>query len=433
MAQKLELLLPRGMRDLPPEEAILQNTVLDTIRDVFELFGYVPLETPAVERMEILTAKFAAGEGTDVSKEIFSVLDQGERMLGLRFDMTVPMARFVAMNPTTKLPFKRYAIGKVFRDGPVKLGRYREFYQADADIVGVEGPLADVEGVLLAAEVFRRLDLDIVISCSSRELLYELMEFLQVPKAIRAPTIIALDKLKKIGEEAVVKEMVEHGLDETIAKKLLSMTEISGSNEEKLMALEKILQESHATANLREIFKHLTRVPNLVFDPTLARGLAYYTGFFFECVLKKSAIGSSLVGTGRYDRLIGDFLGGKNNFPAVGISFGVSVIADALKEKGFRLKKTLTRVYVIPVSEKERSYAHDLLSQLRAAKIPSDMDMLERSIGKNMAYADALEIPFVMVVGEEEMKAGLVTLKNLESGHQEKLSVDEAIKKMKSS
>ncbi|MCB0386334.1 MAG: ATP phosphoribosyltransferase regulatory subunit, partial [Bdellovibrionales bacterium] len=159
----VELMLPKGMRDLSPEDKILQQEVLDAIRQIFESYGYLPLETPLVERMDVLKAKFAAGEGTDVSQEIFSVTDQGARELGLRFDMTVPLARYVAMNPNVKLPFKRYAMGKVFRDGPIKLGRYREFWQADADIIGAPGPLADAEGVQMAAALFQKLELDVVI------------------------------------------------------------------------------------------------------------------------------------------------------------------------------------------------------------------------------------------------------------------------------
>lgn len=429
MAQKIELLLPRGMRDIPPEEALLQNTVLDTIREVFELFGYSPLETPAVERMEILTAKFAAGEGTDVSHEIFKVLDQGERSLGLRFDMTVPLARFIAMNPTVKLPFKRYAIGKVFRDGPIKLGRYREFIQADGDIVGVAGTLADSEGVLIAREVFRRLGLEVHTHCSSRELLREIMDLLEISEASRAKTIIALDKLKKIGEKEVLKEMIDHaGVPEKKAKEFLTLCSPKKSQEETLRALEEKLPGSQALKTIREILGYLKEVPDLHFDPSLARGLTYYTGFFFECVLKKSIITSSLVGTGRYDRMIGDYLGGEQQFPAVGISFGVSVICDALKEKGMPTRKTPTQVYLAPIGGIERPYAMEILNTIRRHGIRSDIDMLERSPGKNMAYANALGIPFVILVGEKEREEKKVTLKNMESGDQQMLSLEEAIK-----
>ena len=429
-ASSFDLMLPKGMRDLDPPQKILQLSVLDTIREVFELYGYLPLETPIVERMEVLTAKFAVGEGTDVSKEIFHVMDQGDRELGLRFDMTVPLCRYVAMNPTVKLPFKRYVMGQVFRDGPIKLGRYREFWQADADIIGVPGSLADCEGVMMVADVFQRLDLDVTITFSSRELLSELMDEVNIPKDMRSKVIIALDKLKKIGEKGVIAEMKAQGLSAELAKKLLSATHVTGSNQEKLQALKKTLPNSNALVRLEEIVHTLSHLKNFVFEPSLARGLEYYTGFFFECFLNKSSITSSLVGTGRYDKMIGQFLGGKQDFAAVGISFGVSVICDALQEKDPELKKCLTQVYVVPVSEHERAFALDVARQLRDVGIRTDFDLAQRGIGKNFSYADALGIPFVIVIGEEEVKKKGCTLKNMETGEQEMLTVSEAMKKI---
>ncbi len=422
-----ELMLPKGMRDRDPEDAILENQVIDLLRKTFEHYGYVPLETPVVERMDVLTAKFAAGEGTDVSKEIFKVLDQGDRELGLRFDMTVPLARYVAMCPTIKLPFKRYAIGKVFRDGPIKLGRYREFWQADADIVGVPGPLADSEGVLMAAHVFSELKLPVTISFSSRELLHELMESLSIEEALRSKAIIALDKLKKIGEEGVAKEMKTAGISEKAAKELLAVVKLKGSNEAKMKALAQSLPHSKAIPSLQKILSHFAHLDDVVFDPTLARGLSYYTGFFFECTLKESQISSSLVGTGRYDKMIGQYLGGAKEFPAVGVSFGVSVICDALREKNPELKKSLTRVFIIPVSENEIPYALETTSKLREAGINTDMDLLGRSIGKNFGYADALGIPFAVVIGEEEVKAKKLSVKNMKTGEQKKMTFEELI------
>jgi len=432
MAQhSLELMLPKGMRDLDPADKILQLRVLDTIRSVFEQYGYLPLETPVVERMEVLTAKFAVGEGTDVSKEIFRVEDQGDRELGLRFDMTVPLCRYVAMNPTIKLPFKRYVMGQVFRDGPIKLGRYREFWQADADIIGVPGPLADAYGVMMAADVFKKLGLNATIYFSSRELLQELMDFIGIEKDVRGQAIIALDKLKKIGSKGVAEEMREAGVDKKKIDQLLELTNVKGTNAEKIAFLRKSLPAGKALDTLEEILDILSSVENLVFDPSLARGLEYYTGFFFECFLNDSKITSSLVGTGRYDKIIGQFLGGKQDFAAVGISFGVSVICDALREKNPELKKSLTQVYVVPVSRNERSYALESARKLRQEGFYTDMDLVERGIGKNFAFADALGIPFVAVVGEEEKNQQKISVKNMQSGEQQKVDFEEMLKILK--
>jgi histidyl-tRNA synthetase len=428
MKQKtFELMLPKGMRDLNPDEKILQLKVLDTIRSIFERYGYLPLETPIVERMEVLTAKFAVGEETDVSKEIFQVEDQGDRDLGLRFDMTVPLCRYVAMNPTIKLPFKRYVMGQVFRDGPIKLGRYREFWQADADIIGVPGTMADCEGVMMAADVFKVLDLDTTIYFSSRELLKELMDHMEVDVEMRSKAIVALDKLKKIGEKGVAAEMKEAGLGKKQIDGLLELTSCKGSNVEKMNFLKKYLQESEALKTLEEIQTTLSFIPNLVFDPSLARGLEYYTGFFFECFLNDSKITSSLVGTGRYDKIIGQFLGGKQDFAAVGISFGVSVICDALAEKNPVLPRSLTKVYVVPVSTNERPYALETARRLREKGINTDMDLMSRGIGKNFAFADALGIPYVVVLGEEEQKQNIYTVKDMKSGEQKKVGFEELL------
>lgn len=426
----MELMLPKGMRDRDPAEKILQQRVLDTIRTVFELYGYAPLETPVVERMDVLTAKFAAGETADVMKEIFQVSDQGDRELGLRYDHTVPLCRYVAMNPNVKLPFKRYSIGKVYRDGPIKLGRYREFWQADADIIGVPSPLADCEGVMVAAEVFRRLELDVVIKVGSREILNDLMAHVGLDQKHWSQATISLDKLAKIGEKEVLKEMTEAGVPADSAKALLEVVSLEGSNEEKLEQLSAVLGEQESLIKMAEILELLSHLDVVEFDPTLARGLQYYTGFIYECFLRDSQITSSLIGSGRYDEMIGQFLDGKQDFPAVGFSFGVSVICEALKEKGVEMPPSTTRAYVVAVSENERSYALELAHKLREAGINTDMDMLSRGIGKCFSYADAQSIPYVVVVGEDEMADGTATLKDMSSGDQETMSFDELMQRV---
>lgn len=430
---KTELMLPKGMRDRHPAEKILQMKVLDVIREVYELYGYSPLETPLVERLDVLTAKFAAGEEADVMKEIFQVTDQGERELGLRFDHTVPLCRYVAMNPTVKLPFKRYVIGKNFRDGPIKLGRYREFWQADADMIGVPGIAGDCEGVMIAAEVFKRLDLDVVIKVGSREILNDMMKHIGLAEDLRSKATIALDKLEKIQEKGVLAEMNEHGIPEEQAQALLKVVNVSGTNQEKLQALIAELGETEGLKKMKEILEMLEGYDMVEFSPTLARGLSYYTGFIYECFMKTGKITSSLIGSGRFDKMIGQFMGGKQEIPGVGLSFGVSVICDALREKGIVVGPSLTQVYVVPVSDNERSYALKIAQQLRSESIRTDMDLIGRSIGKNFGYADTQGIPFVMVIGEDEVNDQTCSLKNLQTGDQKSMSLDEAIALVKRS
>ncbi len=422
---KQDLMLPKGMRDRDPADKILELKVLDTIREVYELYGYAPLETPMVERMDILTAKFAAGDGTDVMKEIFRVQDQGERELGLRYDHTVPLCRYIAMNPTTKMPFKRYALGRVFRDGPIKLGRYREFWQADADIIGVPGVLGDCEGVMMAAEVFKRLELDVVIKVGSRTILNTMMEKAGIPEDQKPQALIALDKLAKIGEKGVRKEMDEAGIASDACEALLKLASSSGSNQDKLNFLQQELGDSEGLSNMREILDILSDLDVVEFDPTLARGLQYYTGFIYECFTKEGKITSSLIGSGRFDKMTGQFMNGKQDFPGVGLSFGVSVIADALREKGVEMRPSMTEVYVIPVSDQERSYAMKIAQQLRADGIKTDMDLVGKSIGKNFSYADTLGIPVTVTVGEDEQTSESCSLKNLKTGDQSTCSLSE--------
>jgi histidyl-tRNA synthetase len=428
---KSKLMLPKGMRDRHPADKILQMKVLDVIREVYELYGYSPLETPLVERLDVLTAKFAAGEEADVMKEIFQVTDQGERKLGLRFDHTVPLCRYIAMNPNVKMPFKRYVIGKNFRDGPIKLGRYREFWQADADMIGVAGVAGDCEGVMIAAEVFKRLDLDVVIKIGSREILNDMMEHIGLHEDLRGKATISLDKLDKIQEKGVLAEMEQQNIPLDQAQALLKVVRVDGGNQEKLDALVVELGETDSLKKMQEILDMLSEYEMVEFSPTLARGLQYYTGFIYECFMKNSKITSSLIGSGRFDKMIGQFMGGKQEIPGVGLSFGVSVICDALREKGVEVGPSLTQVYVVPVSDNERGYALKLAQQLRSENIRTDMDLIGRSIGKNFGYADTQGIPYVMVIGEDEVKDKTCSLKNMNSGDQKSMTMDEAIQLIK--
>jgi histidyl-tRNA synthetase len=216
----MELQLPRGMRDFPPEEKILRDEVISVLKGIFELYGFSPLETPVVERWEVLSAKYSGGE--EILKETFKLTDQGGRQLGLRYDLTVPLARFVGMNPTIKRPFKRYQIGTVYRDGPIKKGRTREFYQCDADIVGSSSPLADAECVQLALDVFEKLGIDVEVKINNRKVLYELAQAAEIPEELTEAAILSLDKLEKIGPDGVLREMIERGIARVSAERFLS-------------------------------------------------------------------------------------------------------------------------------------------------------------------------------------------------------------------
>jgi histidyl-tRNA synthetase len=415
------------MRDFAPEEKILRDEVISILKRVFELYGFSPLETPVVERWEVLSAKYSGGE--EVLKETFRLTDQGGRELGLRYDLTVPLARFVGMNPTLKRPFKRYQIGTVYRDGPIKKGRTREFYQCDADIVGSSSPLADAECVQLALDVFERLGIDVVVKINNREFLYKIIEQAGIPNWAADSAILSLDKIEKIGFEGVRKELL---------KKM--PTELA----DRLLENVKRIQEPNiaAAGNLDRVLYYLNKDPRVVWTPSLARGLSYYTGTIYEVYAKNSSVTGSLAAGGRYDNMIGQFLraarGGTMNspdevWPAVGISFGLEPILEVFKEQrgDLPLRKTVTQVYVIPF-KKLLAEGRGICQQLRRAGIKTDMDFSAKGISDGLKYANAYEIPFVVIVGPDEVAAGKVKLRDMRSGAEELLAVEKLVEKLKS-
>ncbi|GBC76058.1 Histidine--tRNA ligase [bacterium HR07] len=413
----MDLQLPRGMRDFPPEEKILRDEVIAILKNLFELYGFSPLETPVVERWEVLSAKYSGGE--EILKETFKLTDQGGRQLGLRYDLTVPLARFVGMNPTIKRPFKRYQIGTVYRDGPIKKGRTREFYQCDADIVGSSLPLADAECVQLALDVFERFKIDVVVKINNRKVLYELVRAAQIPEKFTEAAILSLDKLDKIGPDEVIREMVERGIERTSAERFLS-----GAQDPQAF------KNSEGYRELEPVLSAL-RDSRVVWTPSLARGLSYYTGTIYEVYAKDSSVTGSLAAGGRYDNMIGQFLGGTEKIPAVGISFGLEPILEVLKEqrRDLPLRKTVTQVYVIPFKTLVAE-GRAVCQQLRRAGIKTDIDFSAKGISDGLKYANAYAIPFVVIVGPDEVAQGKVKLRDMRSGEEQLLTVEEVARQV---
>jgi len=420
----------KGTKDVPPEEEITRQEILDSLKNVFRLYGFSPLETPVLERVETLTAKYAGG--SEITKEIFKLSDQGGRNLGLRYDLTVPLARFVAMNPTVKMPFKRYQVGLAFRDGPIKLGRYREFWQCDADIVGSKSMIADAELIKLSLEFFKKIRLNIIIEINNRKVLDGIMEALEIPEQSRNNIIITIDKLKKVPLEDIKKELKKKGLYDKQINELLKIFRIEGNNLDKIFKLRKIVANAKGAEGLDEleqIFKYVND-KNLIFKISLARGLAYYTGTVFEAFTKdESVMRSSLAGGGRFDNMIGDFIGNAN-IPAIGISFGIDSIIDALKaSNNLKSKKTVTKVFIIPIKTEKQSVK--LTDSLRKEGINAEVDLMQRGISKNLDYANSLGIPFVIFIGKKELKAKKFKLRDMKSGKEKLLAQSSLIKILK--
>ena len=406
--------LAKGVRDFPPEIQLIRETLFERCRQAFERHGFSPFASPTIERKDTLTFKFEGDE--DVMKELFTFQDQGERELGLRFDLTVPLCRFVAQNKDLKLPFKRYEIGRVYRDGPLKLGRYREFWQCDADIVGSGHMLADAECIKTASDILSTLPFEYVIKVNNRKLLDAIMTHAGIADTHKA--IIAIDKLAKQGEDAVRKELLAVA-DEKQIDTLFSILTVEGTDNGKLKHIEEAIGEHEGIQEIREVLAFLSEQAHVQFDPTLARGLNYYTGTVYEGFLLDNAITGSVCAGGRYDNIIGAMVGENAHIPAVGISIGIDPLTDALLAEKQRFDKTPTKVFIAPI--KTTREAAEIADKLRARGINVDIDVMERSISKNLDYADKLGIPFIMIIGAKDLANQEVTLRNMQTGEEHKV------------
>lgn len=415
----------KGTCDFMPKEQRIRKEIILKLQQIFENYGYQPLETPILCYYDLLSSKYAGG--AEILKEVYKFQDQGERELGLRYDLTVPFAKFVGMNTEMRLPFKRYEIGKVFRDGPVKAGRMREFIQCDVDMVGVKSVMAEAELMIMAKNVYEMLGLDIYISYNNRKLLSGIVKASMVEEGMESSVILSLDKLEKIGAEGVKEELIEKGLNDESINKIFYFLNMK---EEKLIkslrdnpintlieAGIKELDELIAYLEAAEI-KNITR-----FSPGLARGLEIYTGTVFEVFLKDGSITSSVGAGGRYDKIIGAFLDNGKEYPAVGMTFGLDVIYAALALKGMNLEKPPVDVYIIPIGTQKESMK--ILCDLRNRGIAAEIEMDKKRVGKSLDYANKQGIPYVIILGEDELKTGKLKLRNMKAGNEIELEIKE--------
>ncbi len=411
----MDLTPPKGMRDFLPSEAAGREFLADSLRRVFQKYGFLPLETPVAERFEVLSSKFAGG--AEILKETYRFKDQGGRELSLRYDLTVPLCRVFAANPQLPKPFKRYQIAPVFRDGPLKKGRYREFVQCDVDTVGVAGVQAEAELLALGAEAFQSIGLDVKIKVNNRKLLNGILEDAGIQGEKQSGALLSLDKLEKIGEKGVLAELQsERGLSEKTASALLAAFAKAGSGKKALAVFQKTVKSEvgrQGLVELCELFALLDayNVKNAVFSPELSRGLNYYTGTVYEVFLEKGEVASSLAAGGRYDNMIGDF-SGREKTPAVGISFGLDVIGEALSGKPYQ---SPIRAFVMPIGETQKECIQ-LAQNLRSAGVNVLLDLAGRGVSKNLKWAAGQGIAFAVIIGEKEVTQGKFTVRDLTSG-----------------
>ena len=443
--------IPKGTRDFGPVETGKRNYIFDTIRKAFSLFGYSPIETPAMENLSTLMGKY----GEEGDKLLFRILNSGDYLKdvpqelleskdslslttkisekGLRYDLTVPFARFVVQNRNDiQLPFKRCQIQPVWRADRPQKGRYREFYQCDADVVGSDSLWNEVELLQLIDEVFKNLKIRVVIKLNNRKILSGIARLIGESDRIVDITV-AIDKLEKIGIEKVKEELLSKGITEDSIQKLMPVLQLSGTNSEKLSILEDILQESEegikGVEELRWIldkFENLGHNCELDIDVSLARGLNYYTGTIIEVKALDVEIGS-ITGGGRYDNLTGVF--GMPGLSGVGISFGADRIYDVLTALDLYPESVgeSVKVLFLNFGDKEAEASMKLVKELREKGVSAELYPDNVKLKKQMTYADALHIPYVAMIGERELSEGKVQIKNMTTGKQEEIEFEKIV------
>ena len=426
-----------GFMELLPKDQILFNKILDTIRKTYEEFGFIPLDTPLIEKSEVLLAK----GGGETEKQIYR-FTKGDTDMALRFDLTVPLARYVAQHfSDLTFPFRRYHIGKVYRGEKSQRGRFREFYQCDVDIIG-NGKLSviyDAEIVSIIYATFNNLGFkDFTVRINNRKILNGFFASLNVQNTV--DVLRTIDKLEKIGEKGVISELKGIGLTENTIDKILNFIKIQGTNQEKLQALKSLDMHTEVFQNgideLTTVIEYLNSfgVPekNYMIDLTIARGLDYYTGTVYETFLDNYPEIGSVCSGGRYENLAEYYTTQK--LPGVGVSIGLTRLFYQLKEAGLLesdTPSTLTKVLVVPMDATCNEYSIKVANTLRESGIISEVYFEEVKVGKKLNYANKLDIPYVVLIGEDEIQRQMVSLKNMKTGYQETLAIDEAIKSVK--
>ncbi len=412
----------KGTTDYYGKEQLIRNKIIDTLKETFIKYNYQPLDSTVLYNYDILSYKYK--DSAEILKEMYTLTDQGNRRLGLRYDLTIPFCKYIANQKELRLPLKRYEIGKVFRNGPVKTGRCREFYQCDVDVVGISGQVIEAEQMQMVIDIFTKLGIDINIKWNNRKLMSTIIEDSNISNDKIEEVISIIDKLEKISKEELLRELFKIGVGEETANKLLdnfnkSLNDymLMYENDQRQLTIEAI-KEIKVLSNYIE---KLGLTNNTTFTPTLARGLSIYTSTVFEFFDKKQRLNCSLGGGGRYDKIITDFIDDGNIYPAVGLSFGLEPIYTIIKEE--ISTNNLIDVYIIPMDTEIESLK--LARNLRKKNINTIVEMNNRKLKKCFEYASKEAIKFVIVVGSDELKDNMYTIKDMTTSTQLKLSYND--------
>lgn len=403
----------KGGYDFLPREQIIRNYINNTLKETFAEYGYLPIETPILCYYDILAGKY--DENNDILKEIYKLKDQGNRSLGLRYDLTVPFAKFIALNKNElKLPFKRYEINKVFRDGPVKVGRDREFTQCDVDVVGLTGQLIEAELLSLYIKAFTKLNININIKYNSRNLMRGLIKSCNIKEELISKVITIIDKIDKLSKEEFITELTNLNLSLNQANQILDIFNYSLEDLNKIYKNNEIEEITIGLQELNQLEEYLSKLnitSYCTFQPSLARGQDYYTGNVFEVYESTGKLNCAIGGGGRYDQMITDFINDGNTYPAVGISFGLTSIFELLKDNQTLTNTSPIDIYIIPMNTEIESLK--LANNLRDLNYKVDFDMTSKKMKKSLDYCNKENIPYVIILGEDEIKNNSFKLKDM--------------------
>lgn len=415
----------KGTEDFFGKEQIIRNYIIDTLKNIFNNYGYLPLDTSILNNYDLLAYKY--NDGAEILKEIYKLTDQGNRELALRYDLTIPFCKFIANQKELRLPLRRYEIGKVFRNGPVKLGRCREFYQCDCDIVGIDGTDIEVEQMIMVIETFRRLGIDIIVKWNNRKLMISLIKYAGIN--IDTDMVIGvIDKKEKMSLDNLYKEFESIGISNDMASKLMNLFSMNISEYNNLDYDDELFREALIEINdVNNKIISLGLTDNTVFTPTLARGLSIYTGIVFEFYDKLERLTCSLGGGGRYNKIITDFINDGNEYPAIGLSFGLEPIYTILKSN--LEENSLYDVYIIPMEEDYKVL--ELATILRNNNISTIVEYSKRKLKKCFEFADKNNIKYVIVLGSRELEMGVYTIKDMEKQEQYEFNLEELLEYLK--
>ena len=414
----MKLMNVKGTFDYMPEDMAIRNRITDVLRKNFEKYGYLPIETPMLNYYDLLSYKY--GEDAEILSEIYHLTDQGERDLGLRYDLTVPFCKVVGLSKGLTMPFRRYEIGRVFRNGPVKAGRTREFYQCDVDVVGIDNRYIEAEQILMAINTYRELGIEIYVRYNNRKLMSGIILASGIDSDNIDKVIGVIDKLEKVSKEELYDMLREIGLKDEVIDKLFELFSMVYSQYESINFADDIKEAKRlfdeGLSEIKELNGYLLElgiIDDCKFTPTLARGLSIYTGVVFEFYDKLKRINCAIGAGGRYDKIITNFMNNGEEYPAVGLSFGLEPMFVILKENEKKVR--LIDIYMVPFGEeKERVETLKLASKFRSMGYRVLIEMKKKKIGKCFEYADRENIHYVMIIGSDEVNSQVFKIKDMD-------------------